>query len=163
MSGLELAKLLLPLHSSNLLSLYRLSTGSTWGLDRQAAARLQQLIPSLDSSQLQGSVGSAIAAVVSSDPKLRQALLQGASFFALAAGKAGKAGHGRSEIAQMHNPQQQSQLKSQEAQAEDVVAVVESSICNVVEEVQSSALQRAAQSTDIINKCPSLSAVNVEG
>ena len=130
------------------LSLYRPSTGSTWELDRQTAAKLQQLIPSLDNNQLQGPVGSAIAAVISSDPKLRQALLQGACFFALAAGKAGKAGkagHGGSEVAQMHIPQQQSQLKSQETQADDVVAVVETSMQNVVEEVRCYAEQCSRQ------------------
>ena len=85
---------------------------------------------------------------MSSDPKLRQALLQGASFFALAAGKAGtagKAGHGWSEVAQIHIPQQQSQLESQEFQAEDVLAVVETSVQNVIEEVQCYAEQCSTQ------------------
>lgn len=113
--------------------LYRPSTGTTWELDRQSAATLQQLMPSLDNNQLKGPLGSAIAAVMSSDPKLRQAVLQGACFFALAAGKAG---HGRSEAAQEDAPQQQSQLGSQEAQAEDVVALVETSMQKVVEEVR---------------------------
>ena len=128
--------------------MYRPSNGSTWELDRQTAARLQQLIPSLDSNQLQGPVGLAIAAVISSDPKLMQTLLQGACFFALAAGKAGKAskaGHGRSEVAQMHIPQKRSLLESQEKQAEVVLAVVETSLQSVVEEVRCYAVMCSRQ------------------
>lgn len=127
-----------------------------WELDRQTAAKLQQLIPSLDTNQLQGPVGSAIAAVISSDPRLRQALLQGACFFALAADKAGEAGkaeHGGSEVAQRHVPQQPSQLKSQETQAEDVVAVVETSMQKVIEEVTCCAAQQTGQGTCTVNTC----------
>lgn len=74
-------------------------------------------------------------------------MLQGACFFALAAGKAG---HGRSEAAQMHAPQQQSQLGSQEAQAEDVVALVETSVQKVIEEVRFCAVQQTAKATSVM-------------
>lgn len=72
-------------------------------------------------------------------------MLQGACFFALAAGKAGKAGHGRSEVAQTTAPQQQPQLGSQEAQAQDVVALVETSVQKVVAEVWRCAVQQQQQ------------------
>lgn len=113
------------------LLVYRPSTGDSWDLDRPTAATIVQLLPSLDTLQLQGPLGSAIAAVVSSDPELRQTLLKGACFFELAAGKAGQNG---SEASQM-----QSQLKGQEAQAEDVVSLVETSVQKVIKEVGCSA------------------------
>lgn len=87
-------------------------------------------MPSLDNNQLQGGLGAAIAAVLSSDLELRQALLKGACFFALAAGKAN---HSRPKEGQ--GQWQQHQLEAQEAQAEDVVALVESSVKKVVEQV----------------------------
>lgn len=109
------------------LLVYRPSTGNSWELDRPAAAIVLQLIPSLDTLHLQGPLGSAIAAVVSSDPELRQTLLKGACFFELAAGKAGQ------------NGSEASQLKGQEGQAEDVVSLVETSIQKVIKEVGCSA------------------------
>ena len=71
--------------------------------------------------------------MLSSDPKLRETLLKGACFFALAAGKVG---HGGSEATQMQVIQKQSQVQGQEAQAEDVVALVETTVQKVIEEVR---------------------------
>lgn len=120
---------------------YRPSTGNSWVLDRQTATTLLQLLPSLDSPQLQGPLGAAIAAVMSSDPELRQTLLKGACFFALAAGKAG---HG-SEVKQMP-----AQLRGQEAQAGDVVALVETSVKNVIEEVGCSVTDSTADQLQLL-------------
>ena len=121
------------------LLVYRPSTGNSWELDRPTAAALLQLIPSLDTLELQGPLGSAIAAVISSDPELRQTLLKGACFFALAAAKGDQNG---AKVAQM-----QSQLKDQQDQAEDVVLLVETSIQKVVKEVGCPAVSHNRQHT----------------
>ena len=93
---------------------------------------MQQLAPSLDNNQLQGALGSAIAAVLSSDLGLRQTLLRGACLFALAAGKVdyGKNAEGHAIL-----EQNQSRLEGQETQAEEILALVQGSITKVINEV----------------------------
>ena len=122
----------------------RPSTSSSFQPDRQTAARLQQLLSSLDSNQLQSSVGAAVAAVLSSDLQLRQTLLKGASYFALAAGKSG-AGHDKGNVQHVH-PVSQPELEGQEAQAEGIVELMQASVKKVIEQVRLFVQHNTAQS-----------------
>jgi len=87
----------------------------------------------LDQNHLQGSLGPALVATLSTDVQLRQTLLQGACFFTLAAGKAkySKGLDTHPDRAEQHRRQ----LKGQEEQAEGVLALVEGSVRKVVEQV----------------------------
>ena len=67
-------------------------------MDRQLSAALVQLVPSLEQGQLQGALGPAVRASLSSDPALRQTLLQGLCLFTVAAAKAGSAGSAGSAV-----------------------------------------------------------------
>lgn len=89
-------------------------------------------MPSLDNNQIQGPLSSAIAAVLSSDLGLRQTLLQGACFFALAAGKVN---YGRNAEGGALLEQKKSQLEHQETQAEEILALVQASTAKVIDEV----------------------------
>ena len=86
----------------------------------------------LDQNHLQGSLGPALVATLSTDIQLRQTLLQGACFFTLAAGKANSKG---SDTHPDRAEQHKRQLKGQEEQAEGVLALVEGSVSKVVEQV----------------------------
>ena len=87
----------------------------------------------LDQNHLQGSLGPALVATLSTDVQLRQTLLQGACFFTLTAGKANhsKGSDTHSDRAEQHRRQ----LKGQEEQAEGVLGLIEGSIRKVVEQV----------------------------
>lgn len=88
---------------------------------------------SLDQNQLQGSLGVALVATLSTDIELRHTLLQGACFFTLAAGKSD---YGNKEQSDLNRAEQHRlQLKGQEAQADGVVALIEGSLRRAVEEV----------------------------
>jgi len=118
---------------TRLLLVYRPGTGKGFQLDRPSALKLQQLVLTLDHNHLQGSLGPALVATLSTDVQLRQTLLQGACFFTLAAGKAkySKGSDTHSDRAEQHRRQ----LKGQEEQAEGVLALVEGSVRKVVEQV----------------------------
>ncbi len=106
--------------------------GIKFDLDRPMALRLQQLVSSLDQGQLQGSLGPALVATLSTDVELRQTLLQGACFFTLAAGKVD---YGRNVRTHTDREQKLMQLKGQEEQAGGVMALVQDSIRKAVEKV----------------------------
>lgn len=61
-------------------------------LDRELSAALLQLMPTLNQAQLQGPLGTALLASLSTDPALQQALLQGLCLFTVASTRAGTAG-----------------------------------------------------------------------
>lgn len=119
---------------SHLLLSFRAGAGSGFELDRPTALRLQQLMPSLDHNHLQGKLGPALIATLSTDVQLRQTLLQGACLFTLAAGKAdrGKDTDTHLDRAEQHRLQ----LKGQEDRAEGIVALLEGSIEKAVDQVR---------------------------
>ena len=87
----------------------------------------------LDHNHLQGSLGPALVATLSTDSQLRQTLLQGACFFTLAAGKAkhSKGSDTHPDRAEQHRRR----LKGQEEQAEGILALIEGSVRKVIEQV----------------------------
>ena len=133
-------------------------------LDRQLSAVLQQLVPGLGHSQLQGLLGPALVASLSSDAQLREALLQGLSLFTVAAAKAGTAGQpqtalggattaGESQMAfikagtagprsqnegnkeQDQDDRGRSTLLERESQAESIVTAVQISLVKAIGQV----------------------------
>ncbi len=111
----------------------RPGSGKGFQLERPLALKLQQLVLTLNQNHLQGSLGPALVATLSTDIQLRQTLLQGACFFTLAAGKAkySKGSDTHSDRAEQHRRQ----LEGQEEQAEGVLALIEGSVRKVVEQV----------------------------
>lgn len=91
-------------------------------------------MPSLDINHLQGKLGPALVATLSTDVQLRQTLLQGACFFTLAAGKTdrGKGADTHLDRTEQHRLQ----LKGQEDRAEGIVALLEGSIRKAVDQVR---------------------------
>ena len=115
------------------LTFCRIGIQGGFELDRPTAARLQQLVATLDQQQLQGDLGPAIVATLSADTALQQTLLQGMCYFTLAAGKAD---HSREVATFVHSSDQhQMQIKGQEEQAQQIAAVVEASIVKSVQQV----------------------------
>ena len=133
-------------------------------MDRQLSGILLPLMPSLDQAQLQGPLGPALVATLSSDLTLRQALLQGMCLFTVAAaradttgstgtagtvgnvGKADTAGiagtlsqDGKAAVILQHPDTLDSpSLSEMEAQASAVATALQASIVRAVEQVRGS-------------------------